>query len=77
MQEYIKALQEEVGLTEEQATKSVQVLLEKIKENIPEPFQAMAANMFLGGDSESGTEEDSLMDKVKQFAQKTKGDQDL
>lgn len=64
MEEYIKALQEKVGLTEEQATQAVQVLFEKIKAKIPEPLQAMAANLFA---SDAG--EGSLMDKLKAFQQ--------
>lgn len=65
MQEYIQELQEKVGLTEEQATQAVKVLFEKIKSKIPEPLQAMAANLFADSDEES-----SLMDKLRQFGQK-------
>lgn len=66
MEEYVKELQEKVGLTEEQATKAVQVLFEKLKSNIPEPLQQMAQNMFMNDSSGEG---DSLMDKVQQFQQ--------
>ncbi len=69
MQEYIKELQDKVGLTEEQATQAVMVLFEKIKSKIPEPLQAMAANMF-AGDQEEG----SLLDKLKQFQKNAGGE---
>lgn len=68
MEEYIKELQEKVGLTEEQATKAVNVLFEKIKSKIPEPLQAMAANLFASDEGEG-----SLMDKLQQFQQNKKG----
>ncbi|HLR36447.1 MAG TPA: hypothetical protein VK084_00240 [Chitinophagaceae bacterium] len=65
MQEYVRELQEKVGLSEEQAVKSVQVLFEKLKSKIPEPMQQMAENMFMN-DSE---EENSLQDKIQKFQQ--------
>lgn len=74
MQDYVRELQEKVGLTEEQATQSVQVLFEKLKSSIPAPLQQMAENMFMGGSSEN--EEGSLMDKVQQFQQNFGKDND-
>lgn len=65
MQEYVRELQEKVGLSEEQAVKSVQVLFEKLKSKIPEPMQQMAENMFM---NDSG-EENSLQDKIQKFQQ--------
>ncbi len=65
MQEYVRELQEKVGLSEEQAVKSVQVLFEKLKSKIPEPMQQMAENMFMN-DSE---EANSLQDKIQKFQQ--------
>lgn len=66
MQEYIRELQEKAGLTEEQATRAVAVLIEKVKSKIPEPLQGMVENIF--ADQEEGM---SLQDKLKRFQQKT------
>jgi len=73
MEEYIRELQEKVGLTEEQATKAVAVLFEKVKSKIPEPLQQMAANMFGAGEG-SQEEGGSIIDKMQQFAKNTQND---
>lgn len=62
MQEYIKELQEKVGLTEEQATKAVAVLIAKIKSKVPESLQGMVDNVI-----GSQGEEESLEDKIRKF----------
>ncbi len=67
MQEYIRELQEKAGLTEEQATKAVTVLIEKVKSKIPEPLQGMVEHVF--ADNGEGL---SIQDKLKSFQQNTK-----
>lgn len=66
MQEYIQELQEKAGLTEEQATKAMAVLLAKIKSKVPEAFHGIIDNLFA---DKKKREEGSFQDKYKDFSE--------
>lgn len=68
MQEFINELKEKVGLTEEQATKAVEVLFEKIKSKVPESLHDLMGSFFADAKKEGG----SIVDKMQNMAKKIK-----
>lgn len=66
MQEYIQELQEKAGLTEEQATKAMEVLVAKIKSKVPVAFHGIIDNLFADKEKK---ESSSFQDKYKDFSE--------
>lgn len=63
MEDLIKQLQERAGLTEEQATKSIEVLKEYIQSKVP-PMMHPMIESFLANNEDS---DDPLGDMMKNF----------
>lgn len=68
MQEYIQELQEKAGLTKEQATKAMTVLVDKIKSKVPDAFHGIINNLF--SDKEENAS-DSFQKKYETFTEQT------
>lgn len=76
MQELIEKLIQEVGLSNEQASKTIQVILQFVKAKVPPAFASNIDAMFSGVKTETNqpleTKEQSYKDKAEDFAEATK-----
>ncbi|MEZ5046814.1 MAG: YtxH domain-containing protein [Chitinophagaceae bacterium] len=73
MQELINKIMSEVGLSSEQASKTVSTVVEFVKSKVPGPLAANIESMFSGNKVETGAEkEEGLMDKAEDFAEAAK-----
>lgn len=70
MQALIEKLVQEVGLSSEQATRSLEVILQFVKDKVPPAFASNIDAMFNG--TYNATKEQSYKDKAEDFAEATK-----
>ncbi|MEN9340048.1 MAG: hypothetical protein RIQ62_1360 [Bacteroidota bacterium] len=70
MQELIDKLVTKAGLTLDQATHSVQVMLEHVKTKFPPAFTANIEHLFTANNTSE--EKESLHDRVEDFAEHAK-----
>lgn len=70
MQALIEKLKQEVGLNNEQATKTIEVLIQYVKDKVPPAFAPNIDAIFSG--SNNAPKEQSYKDKAEDFAEATK-----
>ncbi len=70
MQELINKLVSEAGLSAEQASKSLQVVMDYVKSKVPSPLAANIDAMFSGAQAQ--VKEESFMDKAEDMAETAK-----
>lgn len=72
MQELIEKLIAEVGLSSEQASKTVETVLNFVKTKLPPAFSGNIESLLAGKTTEVKQESEGIMDKAEDFAEAAK-----